>query len=120
MGIIDVDGRPLTQTLIKAVDGVGGAILGAEAASRTLIRVHVSRPVSDRDPEVACLSSDACNLRVGQYLNIPVSPTVHELGGENTHRAVIGGKRFVKPRHDPPDGRRSVNHVDLKARFGEV
>jgi len=117
LGIIDVDSRALTQTVVEAVDGVGWAVLGAEAASRTLLRVHVSRPVADRDPEVAGLPRDPDNLTVGQDLNIPVSPTVHELGGEDAHCAVIRGKRLVKPRHNPPDGGRRVNHVDLKARF---
>ena len=43
-----------------------------------------------------------------------------QFGGQDSHRAVIGGKRLVQLGHVPADARSLFNQINLKTGRGEI
>ena len=47
-------------------------------------------------------------------------PTFDQLGRDDAHGAVIGGKGLVELGHDPADGGLGLHQVDIKTGIGQV
>ena len=43
-----------------------------------------------------------------------------QFGRDDSHGTVVGGKGLVKLSHDAPNGGRSFNELDKKARIGKI
>jgi hypothetical protein len=49
-----------------------------------------------------------------------MSTDIHQLGRENSQRAVIGGKSFVQLGHLSADAGQPLHHVGLKPHFRKI
>lgn len=45
---------------------------------------------------------------------------IHELGRQNSKRAIVSGECFIELSHFPADGGKSFHEVDLKSHFGQI
>jgi hypothetical protein len=52
------------------------------------------------------------------YVDVPAD--LDQLGRDNSHGAVIGGKGLVQLRHDSTDSRRPFDKMDIKAGIGKI
>ena len=114
------DRLALRQPLVELVGQLHGAVGGALPAPRAAGRVHVLGPRVQVQAEPARLAVDRRDLRVGQQLDVRVPAHLHELGGDDAHRAVVGREGLVQLRHPPADGRGLLHEEDLEPRVGQV
>jgi hypothetical protein len=70
--------------------------------------------------EVAFLSLNGCDLGQGQKLNVQVPADLDQLGSEDSHGAVVGGKGLVQLRHGAAYGCGSLHEVNEKTGIGHV
>jgi hypothetical protein len=49
-----------------------------------------------------------------------MSTDIHQLGRENSQRAVIGGKGLIQLGHLPADARQAFHHVGRKPHFRKI
>ncbi len=87
-------------------------MLAALATPGAFFLIDVSRPSGKSDLEVTGPTLDRFHRRVGDNLNIDVSPTFHQLGGHDAHGAVVGGKRLIQLGHISADGGRAIYEID--------
>jgi hypothetical protein len=52
------------------------------------------------------------------YVGVPTA--LHQLGGDDSHGAVVGGERLVQLRHGSANPRTLLHQVDVDARIGQV
>jgi hypothetical protein len=57
------------------------------------------------DLEVAGVALDAFKIRIGDQFDVQMPADLDQYGRNNSHRTVIGGKRFVQLGHNPANGR---------------
>ena len=69
---------------------------------------------------IILLSARDKKLEVAEGFYVEVSAALHQFWGEDTHGAVISGKRLIQLGHHPPDGRRGFHEVDKVPRFGQI
>jgi hypothetical protein len=65
-------------------------------------------------------TSDFFDLRQGHQVDVQVPSALDQFGGDDTHGAVVGGKRFVQLGHDATDGRLGLGHVNKIARIRQI
>jgi hypothetical protein len=53
-------------------------------------------------------------------LDVDVPADLDQLGRNNSHGTVIGGKGLVQLRHDAADSRRPFNQMNIKAGLGKI
>jgi len=56
----------------------------------------------------------------GQKFDVQMPADLDQFGGDNSHGAVIGGKGLVKLGHDPTDGRRVFQEVDVISGISQI
>jgi hypothetical protein len=56
----------------------------------------------------------------GNILNIGMTPTLNQLGRNNTHGTIVGGKGLIQLGHPSPDSRLFLNQVHLKSAVGQI
>ena len=95
LGITKIRGLTLAQTQIEFIGYLLRAFVGANAAGNTLLHVDVARHFPQSDGEIARLAADADHLcrSVNFYVNVPAD--LDQLGRDNSHGTVIGGKGLV-------------------------
>jgi hypothetical protein len=80
-------------------------------------RVDVARPLQDLHLEAPRLSAHLLQVRERQQLDIEMPPHLNQLGRQDAHGAVIGGKGLVELGHHPADGRLALHHVKILGAF---
>jgi hypothetical protein len=70
--------------------------------------------------KVPCFSFYPLNVSIRQDLYIGMPADLDQFGGENSYRAVIGGKGLVELGHVAANGRRLVHQVNLETRSGKI
>jgi hypothetical protein len=120
LGEVDVDRLVERDVLVVLVRVFCRAVLDAGRAARAFVLFDVSRSLGERDVEVPCLSFYTVDISIGEDLDVRVPADLDQLGCENSHRAVVCGKRLVKLGHVAPDAGGFLDHVHLEARGGEV
>jgi hypothetical protein len=55
------------------------------------------------DREVSRFACDLLNFRQGQQLDVEVPADLDQLGGDNSHRAIVGREGLIQLRHHPAD-----------------
>ncbi len=108
------------QTHVEIIFDFSGALLGAKSAGGAFFGIDVAGVLPDLDGEPPRRAAEAHHFRRGQDLDIPVVGAVYQLGGDDAHGAVVGGKGLVQLRHDPADGRILFHQVDVKSGVGQV
>jgi hypothetical protein len=70
--------------------------------------------LDDLDLKVSLLAADAVYLGEGDEVDVGVPADLDQLGGDDSHGALIGGKGLVQLGHDPADSRRPFDQVHVK------
>jgi hypothetical protein len=81
------------------------AVLDTGAAPGAEIHFDAAGTLFDFDLEVAGTPLDAFKIRVSDQLDVQMPADLDQYGRDDSHRAVIGGKRLVQLGHDPANGR---------------
>ena len=108
------------QLAVELVGQIDGAGLGAIAAGVALRQVHEARVLADLDLKAARLAGDPLDIRQRDDLDVLVPRALHQLGRENAHGAVAGGKGLVELGHPAAYGGGGLQKIDLEAALGEV
>jgi hypothetical protein len=87
----------------------------AGSAAGALRLVHVARSLFQRDGEIPRLPLDPLYFAQGENLNVFVAADFHQARRHRAHGAVVRGKRLIKLRHHPADGRLVFHEVYLDA-----
>jgi len=95
------------RTVFKA-----GTTAGAE------LWIDGSRFLFDPDLELANLSLDADQIRVGDHLYVQMPADLDQFRGDDSHGTVIGGKGLVQLRHDTTYGGGLFHYIDIVSGIG--
>ena len=120
LGIELVGRLTVAKALVEQVRRLYGADLGALAAGRALVQIHVARALSQFDLEVTGLARNPLHLGQGVEVDVQVPPGFDQLGRYDAHGAVVGGKRLVELGHHAADGRLLLDHMHQIARVGHI
>jgi hypothetical protein len=91
--------------LIVRIGDLDGAVLETGRTPRTFVLINVSGLSVQGYPEVPRFALDPDNFGIAQNVYVGMSAAFNELGRDNAHGAVIGGKCLVELRHLAADGR---------------
>ena len=96
LGILHVDGLSLIEPLIVFIVNLPGTFLGTQPTGNALVEINIPGQLDKGNLEVPLLSLDALHLREGEQLNIDVPADLDQLGRDNSHGTVIGGKGLIQ------------------------
>ena len=105
LGIRDIRGGAAVQAEVELIDRLGGAGALAVAASRAALRQDIARLILQDRQKISGLTRQSIQLRTGNDLQVVVPADLDQLGRDNSHGAVVGGKGLVDLRHGAADGR---------------
>src|SRR5208337_4519801 len=88
----------LTQPGVIFIYNGARTFLRTGSTGDTLIHVDIARVLADFYFKTPWLARDAFNLRIGVQVDVNMPADLDQLGGDNSHRAFVGGKGFVKLR----------------------
>ena len=80
----------------------------------------ITRLLKELHLEVSRFTGNFLNFRKGQKLDVEMPADLDQLGGDNSHRAVVGGEGLVELRHDPADRRLFFDQIDVIAGIGKI
>ena len=120
LGITQVSRLTLGQAHVVFVGHFLRAFLGAETAGDALLHVDIARHLAHLDREIPRLAADPDDLRRSHDLDVNVPADLDQLGRDNSHGAVIGGKGLVQLRHDPTNGGFGLHHVNEVSGIGQI
>ena len=109
-------GRRFRQLYLKA----DGADFQAGPASRALGVIDVAGFLLQGGREMTRFPGNVFKFGQGKKLDIRVPADLDQLGGDNSHGTIIGGKGFVDLRHGAADGRAFFHQVDEIAGIGQI
>jgi hypothetical protein len=115
-----VDRLPLVQSSIEFIREENGANFRTVIAAGTFLQVDVARTFPDLGPKTPGLPFERKQLGVWGDLDVEMSACLDQFRGEDTHRAVVGGKSLVELRHGPTNGRRRFQKINIVAGFSEI
>jgi hypothetical protein len=72
------------------------------------------------DREIALLALDCGDLREGQKLDVDVPADLDQLGGDDSHGAVIGREGLVQLGHHPANGTGSLHQIHIISGIREI
>ena len=80
------------------------AVLHTGATTGAQIHFYAAGAFFDFDLEIARFARNAFKIRVGDQFDVQMPADLDQYGGDDSHRAVIGGKCLVQLGHDPANG----------------
>jgi len=92
----------------------------AGAASRALGGIDIAGFLFQGGREIARLARNLFQFSQGEKLDVGVPADLDQLGRDNSHGTVIGGKGFVDLRHGAANGRAFFHQVDEISRIGQI
>jgi hypothetical protein len=116
----NVGGLPGDKPLIVFVIHTPRALFGARPAGDALLGIYESRLFEDLQLEIPSLASDGRDLGKGQKLDVEMPADLDQLGRDDSHGAVVGGKGLVQLRHDSADGGGPFHEINVVARVCQV
>jgi len=115
LGVLDVDRLALGQSLVVFIRHFLRAFFGAHPAANAFGHVHVPGLGFQGGSEMARLPADLSQFGEGVDLDVAVPADLGQLGGDDSHSAVVGGKGLVQLGHDPTDTGALFRQVDVIA-----
>jgi hypothetical protein len=120
LGIGHIYGLALDQGGIVFVHNFFGAFFGTLTAGNAFVDVNIARLFDQPHAEVARLARNLPDFCQSQQFDVWMPADLDQFGGQDSHRAVIGGKGFIQLSHHAPDGGGFFNQVYQKPRIGAV
>ena len=111
--IVFINGFAFAKSFIESIYHHSGTLFGARSTGNTFVQVHVSGFLKDFDPEMPFFTFKAFQLRIREKVDVQMPADLDQLGGDNSHCAIVGGKGLVQLRHTAPDGRAFFNKMDI-------
>ena len=103
------------QTQVEGVLHRDRADRGAVPAGGALGGIDIARLPVYRGLEISRLSRDFLDFAEGVDFDVGVPADLDQLGGDNSHGTIIGGKRLVDLGHGAADGRAFFHQMDVIA-----
>jgi hypothetical protein len=97
-----------------------GADFQTSAASRALGGIDIAGFLFQGGREISRLAGNVFQFGEGEELDVGVPADLDQLGRDNSHGAVIGGKGLVDLRHGAADGRALLHQVHKIPRIGQI
>jgi hypothetical protein len=89
------------------------AVFDAGATAGTQVHVDAAGALFDFYLEIAGLALDAFKICIGDQFDVQMPADLDQYRGNDSHRAIIGGKRLVQLGHDPANRRRFFEQIDI-------
>jgi hypothetical protein len=89
------------------------AVFNANAAAGAQIHIDAPGPFPYFHPEISRASFNRLKIRISDELDVQVPADLDQFGRDNSHGAVISGKRLVQLGHDPADSRGFFEKIDV-------
>jgi hypothetical protein len=89
--------------------------LGAFTAAGAFLQEYGSGLLGQGDVEITGLAANFLQFGEGVDFDVGVPADLDQLGGDNSHGAVVGGKGLVDLGHVAADGRTLLHQVDVVA-----
>jgi hypothetical protein len=105
LSVVYMDGLILRYFLIILIGVLGRAVFHAGRTTRAFVLFNVSGLLDQGYLEVSRFPFYTVNLGISQNLYIWMPADLDQFGGEDSHRAVIGGEGLVKLGHMAAYGR---------------
>jgi len=80
-----------------------GAIFDTGATPGTQVHIDAPGAFFDLDLEIAGFAFDGFKICVCDEFDVQMPADLDQYGGDNSHRAVVGGESLVELRHDATD-----------------
>jgi hypothetical protein len=96
------------------------AVFNAGTTAGAQVHVDAAGTLLHFNLEIARLALDAFKICVGDQFDVQMPADLDQYRGDNSHRAVIGGKCLVQLGHDPANGRRFFEEVDIVTRVCQI
>jgi hypothetical protein len=96
------------------------AVFDAGPAAGASVFYNVTRALANLDLEIAGFAFNGFQIRVCDQLDIQVPADLDQYGGDDSHGAVVGGKRLVQLGHDAADGGGFLQKVNIIAGVREI
>jgi hypothetical protein len=120
LGVKNIRGFSETKSQVKGIGHLDFTFLGTQAAGNTFIRVNVTGPPLQLHVKPTRLSGYPGDFREGVELDVVMPADLDQLGRQNSHGAVIGGKGLIQLRHGPADGRLLFHQMYKIAGVGQI
>jgi len=113
LGVFEIDGLAFGKPTVIFVRDFLGAFLSTQAAGNAFVRVHIAGVLEDAHLKISFFAVNGCDFGEGEQFDVDVPADLDQLGGDNSHGAVIGGECLVQLRHHPANGTGSLHEVDI-------
>ncbi|OQA89423.1 MAG: hypothetical protein BWY28_00948 [bacterium ADurb.Bin236] len=113
-------GPEFVQIFVRGIRYMHRTHARAFSATCAFPLVYKPRPLVHRDVEPAGFSFNLLHIRHSDYVDVRMVADRDQLGRDNAHGAVVGGKHFVKPHHVAADAGLICDHVNLKTAVGQI
>jgi hypothetical protein len=105
LGIFDGRGGSDIQTTVEFIYTMYRTDLAALPATRTYIRVNISRMINERGLKMSRFTIKGFNLCVGNDIYIKMPADLDQFGRDNSHGTVVSWKGLIQLRHHTPNSR---------------
>ena len=120
LGVLHEGGPALAEPGVVSVDDLLGALFGTGAAADAQGLIDVAGLAGDIDGKTADFPLDLLDFAEGSQLDVQMPADLDQFRGNDSHRAVIGGKGLVQLGHDPADGRTLLHQVHIVSGVREI
>jgi hypothetical protein len=103
LGIGDINGLAFVHAQVKSILDFPRTLLCTNAATDALVFVNIPGSLDNLNLEVSGLAADGVYFSEGDEVDVDVPADLDQLGGDDSHRALIGGERLIELGHNPAD-----------------
>jgi hypothetical protein len=96
------------------------AIFHAGPATGAAVGDDATGSLAHLDAEISRSTLDTLKIRIRNQFDVHVPADLDQLGRDDSHRAVVGGKGLVQLGHDPADGGGLFEQIDIVAGVGQI
>ena len=108
------------EALVVFIVAFNGTDFGAFAATRALGGVHIAGLLQKLHREISRLTGDLLNFGKGQNLDVEMPADLDQLGGDDSHRAVVCGEGLVELRHHSAYRGGFFDQINIKTSVGKI
>jgi hypothetical protein len=120
LGVKNVGGFPEPESQVEGIGYFDFTFFGTQATGNTLFGINVAGPLLQLHLKSARLPHEPGHFRQGVELDIAVPADLDQLGSQNSHSAVVGGKGLIQLRHGPADGGLFFHQIYKIAGVGQI
>jgi hypothetical protein len=111
LGVFKIDGLAFGKASVIFVRDFFWAFLRTQTTGNAFVRVHIAGVLEYAHLKISFFTVNGSDFGEGKQFDIDVPADLDQLGGDNSHGAVIGGECLVQLRHHPANGTGSLHKV---------